>query len=86
MSRFSEGISTKMLRYVVVEDSDNEAINAGMTRCSKFEHDGAARAQVPTPTPAELKTDIETLETWRASVEDRKLAIEARRKGPAKLP
>ena len=86
VSRFSEGISTKMLRYVVVEDSDNEAINAGMTRCSKFEHDGAARAQVPTPTPAELKTDIETLETWRASVEDRKLAIEARRKGPAKLP
>jgi hypothetical protein len=86
VSRFEEGIATKMLRYVVVEDSDNEAINSGMTRCSKFEHDGAARAQVPTPTPAELKVDIEALETWRASVEARKQSVEARRKGSPKPP
>lgn len=86
ISRFGEGISTKMLRYVVVEDSDNEVINAGMTRCSKFEHDGALRAQVPVPTPTELKVDIESLETWRASVELRKLVVENRRRTAPRQP
>lgn len=80
VTRFEEGISTKKLSYVVVEDSDYAKIEAGMTRCSKFSaHDPALGANLPTPHPDELSEDIETLETWRKSVEGRKDAIRARR-------
>lgn len=81
VTRFIEGVSTQKLRYVVVEDSDYDAINAGMTKSSKFSgHDPAAPAQLATPHPSDLRADIEKLETWRASVESRKAIVEGRRK------
>jgi hypothetical protein len=79
VTRFDEGISTKKLSYVVVEDSDYAKIEAGMTRSSKFAHDPALGAHLPTPHPDELSADIEALETWRKSVESRKEAIRVRR-------
>lgn len=81
VTRFEEGVSTQRLRGVVVEDGDYDAVNAGMTKSSKFSgHDPAMAAHLPTPHPDELRDDIDKLETWRASVEARKSAIEARRK------
>ncbi|WP_109582033.1 AAA family ATPase [Cupriavidus plantarum] len=79
VTRFGEGISTQMLRYVVVEDDDYTIVHAGMSKSSKFAHDPATAAQLPTPHPDELRGDIEGLETWRDSIEKRKKAIEARR-------
>jgi hypothetical protein len=79
VTRFDEGISTQKLSYVVVEDGDYVTINAGMTKSSKFAHDPAAAAHLPTPHPDELSADIEALETWRRSVEDRKEAVRTRR-------
>jgi hypothetical protein len=80
VTRFDEGISTKKLSYVVVEDSDYAEIETGMTKCSKFAaHDPALSANLPTPHPDELFVDIEALEKWRKSVEDRKETIRARR-------
>jgi energy-coupling factor transporter ATP-binding protein EcfA2 len=79
VTRFAEGISTQKLSYVVVEDHDYAVIDAGMTRSSKFAHDPALGAHLPTPHPDELLVDIESLETWRKSVETRKDAIRARR-------
>jgi AAA domain len=79
VTRFNEGISTQKLSYVVVEDSDYAVINEGMTKSSKFAHDPALGAQLPTPHPDDLLADIESLETWRNSVETRKNAIRARR-------
>lgn len=81
VTRFAEGVSTQKLKYVIVEDSDYEAINIGMTKSSKFSgHDPARVAQLPTPHPDDLRDDIDKLETWRARVEMRKAAVEARRK------
>jgi hypothetical protein len=81
VTRFDEGVSTQRLRGVVVEDGDYDAVNGGMTKSSKFSgHDPAMAAHLPTPHPDELREDINKLETWRASVEARKSAIEARRK------
>ncbi len=80
VTRFNEGISTKLLKFVVVEDADYEKIDAGMTRSSKFSgHDPATAAHLPTPHPDELSADIEALETWRNTVDSRKEAIRARR-------
>ena len=81
VTRFTEGVSTQKLKSVIVEDSDYKVINIGMTKSSKFSgHDPARIAQLPTPHPDSLRDDIETLEAWRASVEKRRAAIEARRK------
>ena len=81
VTRFIEGVSTQKLKYVIVEDSDYEAINVGMTKSSKFSgHDPATPANLATPHPDDLKADIDKLESWRATVEGRKAAIEARRK------
>lgn len=80
ISRFEVGISTKLLKNVVVEDSDYEAIESGMTKCSFFAHDQAPATQLPIPKPDELRADIDALETWRSHVEKRKPDIAARRK------
>ena len=79
VTRFGEGISTQKLSYVVVEDQDYVAIDAGMTKSSKFAHDPALGAHLPTPHPDDLLADVEALETWRKSVESRKGAIRERR-------
>lgn len=74
-------MSTQRLKGVVVEDADYDAVNAGMTKSSKFSgHDPAMAAQIPKPQPDELLGDIYTLEAWRAAVETRKATVEARRK------
>lgn len=79
--RFDEGVHTQKLRGVVVEDGDCDAVNAGMTKCSKFSgHDPANAAQIPTLHPDELLQDINELEAWRVFVEARKATAEARRK------
>ncbi|MCM2564598.1 hypothetical protein [Janthinobacterium kumbetense] len=79
VTRFEEGISTQRLRSVIVEDDDYMQIETGMTKCSKFAHDPAAGAHLPTPSPEELSSDIETLEKWRASVEKRREVVRKRR-------
>jgi hypothetical protein len=68
------------LREVTVSDDDYRAIEEGMTKCSKFEHDSAVRVgRLPVPQPDELGEDIEKLETWRALVVGRRNAIRAAR-------
>ena len=77
--RFKPGISTQSLREVAVEGSDYAAIQNGMTKCSKYAHDGAAQAQVTVPLPPELLNDIESLETWRKVVVDRRAELQKAR-------
>ena len=79
--RFSEGVSTQMLKEVEVCDDDYHSVTTGMTKCSKFSgHDGAASANVPTPSPDDLQADIEAFETWRKCVVNRQKDIRERRK------
>lgn len=79
VTRFGEGVSTQKLSYVEVDDTDYKAIDAGMTKSSKFAHDPALGALLPTPHPDELLVDINALEAWRKIVEKRKEAVRARR-------
>lgn len=79
VTRFGEGISTQKLSYVEVDDTDYKVIDAGMTKSSKFAHDPALGAHLPTPHPDELLADIEALEQWRKSVDKRKDVVRARR-------
>ena len=79
--RFGANVATQSLREVAVNDADYAAINAGMTQCSKYAHDGAANAIVSIPTPDALEKDIEALDVWRvATIERRKQLIKDRPK------
>lgn len=72
VQRFSEGVSTQRLKGVTVTDDDYREIDAGMTKCSKFEHDAAAVVgRLPIPAPEELSDDIEKLAKWRQTLNKR---------------
>jgi len=73
VQRFGEGVSTQRLKVVLVTDDDYKQIETGMTKSSKFEHDAASSVgRLPIPDTDELSTDIECLETFRATIEKRK--------------
>jgi hypothetical protein len=78
--RFRKGVETNRLASVEVGDDDFKTINIGMTRCSNFPHDGAANANVPTPSLKELDDDINALEAWRSEIAKR-LDVVKRRRG-----
>jgi energy-coupling factor transporter ATP-binding protein EcfA2 len=81
IARFNEGVATQRLREVEVLDDDYATIDAAMSKCSKFAaHDGAAIANVATPTPDALNDDINQFEQWRKSIEGRAAATSKRRK------
>lgn len=82
--RFRKGISTQPLVRVEVEDSDFEAIEQAMTKCSNYAHDQALMGGVDVPEPDEVLADINALDAWRLSVIERANNVEKRRKGAAK--
>ncbi|MBB3282684.1 AAA family ATPase [Mitsuaria sp. BK037] len=72
VQRFGEGVATLRLKGVTVTDGDYSEIYAGMTKCSKFEHDAAATVgRLPVPEPDELSEDIERLANWRDLLDKR---------------
>lgn len=73
--RFRQGIETNRLKKLGdITADDLKAVEAGMTKCSKWEggHDQALAVNEPLPAPAELKNDIEHLEGWVAAVRKRR--------------
>ena len=73
--RFRESIETNRLKKVgYICDADLAAIQAGMTKASKWEggHDRASAVDDPVPPPVELKADIDALESWVKSVRARR--------------
>ncbi|WP_434470857.1 hypothetical protein [Aeromonas veronii] len=72
VQRFGEGVSTQRLKSVVVTDDDYREVDAGMSKCSKFEHDAATIVgRLPIPEPDELEQDIARLAAWRDTINRR---------------
>lgn len=69
--RFRKGVETQRLAGVVVEDGDYAQVNAGMTKCSNYAHDKALLGGIAVPDPDELLADINALDNWRRSVDER---------------
>lgn len=78
--RFRKGVETQRLAEVVVTDDDYAAVNAGMSRCSNYAHDKALIGGVAIPDPDELLADINKLDAWRSSVENRSTKTGKKRK------
>jgi hypothetical protein len=78
--RYRASVETTRLKSVSVDDTDASAVYNGMTRCSKFTHEGGAEAPPALPDPAEFDADVEELAAYAKTVEERAKATEARRK------
>jgi len=73
--RFGRGVQTQRLRRATdIQDADVEAVDAGMTKASRFlvGHDQAAASCEPVPLPDELAADIETLDSWVHAIRRRR--------------
>jgi len=75
VERFRQSVETQRLRDLQdIEQADLDAINDGMTKCSRWEggHDAPMAANDPIPTPSELEGDINRLELWVAEIRKRR--------------
>ena len=78
--RYRVSVETTRLKAVSVDDADASAVYNGMTRCSKFTHEGGAEAPPALPDPGEFAADVEELAAYAKKLEDRAKETEARRK------
>jgi len=75
VERFRRSVETKRLQKVSdVTERDIEAVEQGMSKCSRFMvgHDESAALNEPVPTPEELASDIAELETWLNAIRKRR--------------
>jgi hypothetical protein len=79
--RFRKGVATQRLAEVVVDDSDYDKVNAGMSKCSNYAHDKASIGGAAVPSPEDLLQDICNLETWCEEVKKRSKTTSQKRKG-----
>ena len=74
VERYRSGIETKRIAHIAdINEVDCKTVEKAMTKCSPWTgHDQAPAARAPIPDPAELKSDIETLENWVAAIRRRR--------------
>jgi len=75
VERFRPGVQTQhVLTIADITEEDCKTLDAAMTKCSKWlpGHDQAAAARAEVPGPADLKADIEALESWVAAIRKRR--------------
>ncbi|MBI5263869.1 MAG: AAA family ATPase [Bradyrhizobium sp.] len=75
VERYRPSVQTQRLAMISdVTDEDCQALDAAMTKCSRWlpGHDQAAAARAPVPEPNELKDDIDALENWVAAIQKRR--------------
>ena len=75
VERFRVVVQTQQIEVIAdITPEDCQAVEAGMTKCSKWlpGHDQAAAAPQDIPEPDELKQDIDALETWAKAIKARR--------------
>ena len=75
VERFRPGVQTQQVIMIAdITKEDCKALDAGMTKCSKWlpGHDQAAAARAEVPEPDVLETDVEALEKWVAQIRKRR--------------
>ena len=75
VERFRPSVQTKQVGMIAdITAADCKAVEAAMTKCSKWlpGHDQAAAAPAEVPTPGVLQEDIEALAAWVKLIRDRR--------------
>lgn len=78
VERYRPSVQTQQISAVAnVPLEECRILEAAMTKCSKWlpGHDQAAAARAPIPEPSEIKTDIEALDNWIATVRNRQKSL-----------
>lgn len=87
VERFCSAVKTQSLKEVLVEDGDYQVIFANMKRVSDFSgHDMAPGRQIPVPDLAEMRRDLDAVDSYRNEVHRRKNALRARRQALEEPP
>jgi hypothetical protein len=87
VERFNTDVRTQSLKGVIVEDGDYAKIYWAMKRASERSgHDMAAGRNLPAPKPDEMKTDLNELDTYRATIKKRSNEAQDRRSELEKAP
>jgi energy-coupling factor transporter ATP-binding protein EcfA2 len=75
VERYRPGVQTQQIAQIAdITVEDCKSVETAMTKCSTWlpGHDKAAAARAPVPGPAELKSDIDALESWVAAIRKRR--------------
>jgi hypothetical protein len=75
VERYRPSVQTQRLAPLSdITDADCKTVETAMTKCSTWlpGHDQAAAARAPLPGSNELKSDIEALGTWVATIRSRR--------------
>lgn len=75
VERYRPSIQTQQVAQIAdITPEDCKTVETAMTKCSKWlpGHDQAAAARAPVPAPAELKDDIDALDSWVTAIRNRR--------------
>jgi len=75
VERYRPSVQTQQIADIAdISADDCKRVETAMTKCSTWlpGHDQAAAARAPVPSQAELKADIDALETWVAAIRSRR--------------
>jgi hypothetical protein len=80
VERFNSGVKTQSLKTVTVVDDDYKTVYWAMKRASEWSgHDMAAAKNIPMPTPADIKVDLDTIEGYRTALVKRRNELSKKR-------
>ncbi|WP_454890516.1 AAA family ATPase [Sphingopyxis chilensis] len=87
VERYSADVRTQSLKNVIVEDSDYTTVFFAMKRVSERSgHDTPAGKQIGTPSPGDMKSDLDVIDAYRASVDKRRKKVAEEREALEKPP
>jgi hypothetical protein len=75
VERYRRSVQTLRLQAVTdITEADVRAVEAGMTKCSRFlrGHDEAAAINDPIPEPSEVREDVQLLDQWARAMRSRR--------------
>jgi hypothetical protein len=80
-------VKIQSLKGVVIEDDDHKQVYWAMKRISERSgHDMAVGKAIPTPTTADMKTDLDLIDNYSRLVHKRKNETTKRRKAMEQQP
>ncbi|PVM93642.1 AAA family ATPase [Caulobacter endophyticus] len=81
VERYSSDVRTQSLRSITVTSEDHKTVFFAMKRVSEFSgHDQAVGKQVATPTPDDMKKDLDAINEYRVMIASRAKELEKERK------
>ena len=87
VERLNSDVRTQSLKGVVIEDDDHRTVYWAMKAVSERSgHDMAVARAIPTPTPADMKADLDRISEYREAVQRRRKETVRRRESLEQPP